>query len=132
MDQRLEEVDRRFEEMDRRFDQMQKSIDQRFNQMQKSMDQRFNQMQKSMDQRFAYQEKLTIVIIGGIFGLIGFVIWDRKTTLLPLEKKLDQLEKDSDIQNPKGSRMTRLINIMEEITTGKPKVAETLKTMRSS
>ena len=138
LDQRFEQVDQRFEQLqtsiDQRFEQQQTSIDQRFEQadqrfeqLQQSLDQRFDQL----DQRFAYQENLTLVLIAGVLGLIAFIIWDRKTALRPLEKKLDKLEQDLqhdlELQNPEGSRLTRLIHALRELAEHDPKVAETLK-----
>lgn len=37
-----------------------------------------------------------LVIVAGIMGLIGFVIWDRKTALRPLERRVALLEEQRD------------------------------------
>ena len=127
LDQRFEQVDQRFEQLQTSLDQRFEQVDQRFEQLQQSLDQRFDQL----DQRFAYQENLTLVLIAGVLGLIAFIIWDRKTALRPLEKKLDKLEQDLqhdlELQNPEGSRLTRLIHALRELAEHDPKVAETLK-----
>ena len=39
-----------------------------------------------MNEQFDRFWNLMLVIIAGIMGLIGFVIWDRKTALRPLER----------------------------------------------
>ena len=73
-----------------------------------------------MNQRFTFLENLVMVLIAGVLGLIGFVVWDRKTALRPLEKKLDRLEQDLqhdlELQRPDGSRLTRLIHALGEIS----------------
>nr|VFJ54443.1 MAG: hypothetical protein BECKDK2373B_GA0170837_104633 [Candidatus Kentron sp. DK] len=70
-------------------------------------------MQRQIEQRIASLENLTLVLIAAIFGLIGFVVWDRKTALKPLEERLgrieNDLERDLDLKSSEGSRFTRLM-----------------------
>jgi len=109
--QRFEEMqtsmDLRFEQVDQRFNQMQVSMDQRFEQV----DQRFEQSQLSIAQRFEqmHSTMLSIFSILGalIIALFGYVVWDRRTALKPLEERFDLLEQDlvHDLQlrNENGS-----------------------------
>ncbi|MEY3122872.1 MAG: hypothetical protein RI993_1697, partial [Pseudomonadota bacterium] len=64
------------DKMDVRFTAMQEQMDTRFTAMQKQMDHRF----ASIDQRFEFLQQLMLVMIAGVFGLIGFIVWDRYTT----------------------------------------------------
>ena len=50
----------------------------RFTAMQEQMDHRF----ASIDQRFEFLQQLMLVMIAGVFGLIGFIVWDRYTLSL--------------------------------------------------
>jgi hypothetical protein len=105
----------------------QKSLETTMNQRFESVDQRFD----SVDQRFDQIWSLMLVVIGGIFGLIGFIIWDRKTALKPLEQRLDRIEQDLrhdlDIQHSQGSRVTRLINALRELAQKDEKLASVLR-----
>ena len=65
--------------LNQRFDQQNQSINQRFEHQNQSINQRFEDMDKRFDQIW----NLMLVIITGIFGLIGFIVWDRKTALRP-------------------------------------------------
>jgi len=106
---------------------LEKTMNQRFQAMEKTMDTRF----QSIEKRFSFLENLMMIVIAGIFGLIGFIVWDRKTALRPLEKKLDKLEQDLqhdlELQSPEGSRLTRLIHALRELAKEDLKVAKTLK-----
>ena len=97
------------------------------NSLEKTMNTRF----QSFEKRFSFLENLMMIVIAGIFGLIGFIVWDRKTALRPLEKKLDKLEQDLqhdlELQSPEGSRLTRLIHALRELAKEDLKVAKTLK-----
>jgi len=72
-----------------------------------------------------------LVVIAGIFGLIGFIVWDRKTALRPLERRLDSLEKDLqndlEIRHKDGSLMTRLVKALQELSKQDEKLAGVLR-----
>lgn len=117
------------EKMDLRFAAMQEQIDQRFIAMQERIDQRFTAVDQrfasidqrfiSIDQRFEFLQQLMLVMITGIFGLIGFIVWDRYTTLRPMDQRLrrieEDLEKDLELKAPDGSRIIRLIHALREL-----------------
>jgi hypothetical protein len=60
-DRRFEQVDKRFEQVDKRFERI---------------DKRFDDLNNFIMWGFG-------VIFAGIFALIGFVLWDRRTALAP-------------------------------------------------
>ncbi len=75
------EMNVKFESMETRFE----SIDTRF----ESIDIRFDSLQKQLDNIYV----LLIFILGAVFSLIGFVIWDRRTAIKPLQREHDKLIK---------------------------------------
>ena len=151
-----EQIDQRFtamqEQIDQRFTAMQEQVDQRFTAMQEqvdqrfiAVDQRFNAMQEQIDQRFIavdqrfeaidrrldFIQQLMLVTIAGIFGLIGFIIWDRYSTLRPMDMRLrrleEDLERDLELQSPEGSKLTRLIHALRELAKEDKKVEAILR-----
>ncbi|WP_456469870.1 hypothetical protein [Caminibacter sp.] len=76
---RFEGIDRRFEAIDKRFE----SIDKRF---------------EDMNKRFETLTNFILALTTGIFGLIGFMMWDRRTVA---EKARREMEK-SDLFNKKA------------------------------
>lgn len=71
------------------------------------------------------------MLIAGVFGLIGFVVWDRKTALRPLEQRMERLEgelhRDLELQHDEGSRLTRLVNVLREMAKKDEKLAAVLR-----
>ena len=61
-----------------------KSVDERF----EGVDDRFEGVQKQLDNIF----NMMLFLLGGIMGLIGFVLYDRKTILKPVTRKQDEME----------------------------------------
>ena len=116
-------MDQRFEAVDQRFEAFQQQIDQRF----ESVDQRFESVDEQLDKIWT----LMLVMIAGIFGLIGYIVWDRKTALRPVEQRLIALEsefhRDLEIQHEEGSRLTRLVKVLREMAKTDEKLANVLR-----
>jgi hypothetical protein len=127
MDQRFDAVDQRFEAFQRQIDQRFEEVDQRFEAFQQQIDQRF----ESVDQQFDKLWTLMLVMIAGIFGLIGYIVWDRKTALRPVEQRIMALEaefhRDLEIQHEDGSRLTRLVKVLREMAKSDEKLANVLR-----
>jgi tetrahydromethanopterin S-methyltransferase subunit G len=81
---------------EQRLDALEKIIDERFG----SVDERFFSLQRSMDERFESQQKqldniytLLFFILGGVMSLMGFVIYDRRTAIKPVQREQETLIK---------------------------------------
>ncbi|CAN2039155.1 conserved hypothetical protein [Candidatus Magnetomoraceae bacterium gMMP-15] len=103
---RLEQVDKRFEELrsdvnvrfeqvDKRFEEFRSDMNTRFEQVDKrfeQVDKRFEELRSDMNARFEQLFNLMLwgfgILFTGIFGLIGFVIWDRRNLLNRSKRKL--------------------------------------------
>ncbi len=116
----------------------QRNINQRFvdvNQRFEDMNQRFEDLREDMNQRFEGLQNTILVLFGAIITLIvalfGYIAWERRTTLKPLQERLDNLEidlrRDLDIQHEEGSRITRLVKALRELAKTDKKVAEVLR-----
>ncbi|SFU79972.1 hypothetical protein SAMN05216339_11410 [Nitrosomonas eutropha] len=72
-----------------------------------------------------------LVTIAGIFGLIGFIVWDRYSTLRPMDTRLKRLErdleKDLELQSPEGSKLTRMLHTLRELAKEDKKIEAILR-----
>jgi hypothetical protein len=102
-------------------------IDQRIEAFQQQIDQRFEAVDRQFDRLWV----LLLVMIAGIFGLIGYIVWDRKTALRPVEQRLIALEaefhRDLELQHEDGSRLTRLVKVLREMAKTDEKLASVLR-----
>ena len=94
MELRFEAVDKRFEAMDKRFE--------------------------DMNQRFETLTNYMLTLTAGIFGLIGFMMWDRRTVV---EKAKKECTKDIDKKADK-EYVDRLIMAMNELLALKDETAK--------
>ncbi|MEA3444756.1 MAG: heme exporter protein CcmD [Bacteroidota bacterium] len=88
---KIEGQDKRFDDMNNRFDDMNKRIDD----LNQSMilgfskaDERMNRMESNMYSFFMWGFGIVIM---SIMGLIGFIIYDRRTALNLIERKIDEV-----------------------------------------
>ncbi|MDZ7697238.1 MAG: hypothetical protein U5R49_10055 [Deltaproteobacteria bacterium] len=64
-------------------------------------------------------KNLMYVVLAGIFALIGFVIWDRRTALSPVVRKARELEERNDLA----------VRVLKEYARKEPKMAEVLRSL---
>ena len=125
--ERLTRLEEGQQSMGRQIEQRFQAMEQRMEAMHEQTEQRFLSVEKRMD----VQWSLTLVLIMAIIGLVGFVVWDRKTALKPLERRFGriahELERDLDVPSPEGSRLTRLIAALREIAPDDPKLSERMR-----
>jgi len=84
-----------------------------------------HQMDKRLEQVWA----LLMIVIAGIMGLIGFVIWDRKTAMRPVDQEVQLLKQELDAQrrDAEGFSLTAVVYVLREAAQGSPPIANALK-----
>ncbi|MEW6103138.1 MAG: hypothetical protein AB1630_04885 [bacterium] len=78
---------------------------------------RLEEGQKSIQRQIDDLRGLLYVILAGMFGLIGFVLWDRRTALAPAVKRVEALEKKEE----------SLEKALKEFALKKPRLAEAFR-----
>jgi len=111
--QELQHVDKRFDDMSKRFDDMNKRFDDVNNRI-GDVNSRIDGMSNLMLWGFG-------VIFAGMFALVGFVIWDRRTALAPAIRRNKELEerqeliekalKEFAIEEPRLSKILKQIGL---------------------
>ncbi|SLM32573.1 conserved exported hypothetical protein [Desulfamplus magnetovallimortis] len=151
---RFESVDKRFEDINRRFDDINQrfeDINRRFEDINlrfEDMNKRFEDMNKRFDNMHNTMLTLYASTMALIGGLIGYMIWDRKKSTLPLKRKLDQiadailtvnqttenlstlhaeLEQHLELRNPSGPVVPRLLKALKELAHTDEKLANVLR-----
>lgn len=99
---RLEEGQRRLEEKVTRLEEGQKSLAQRIDDLRQVVLGGFG------------------VTLAGMFALIGFVLWDRRTAVAPVTRKVNELEAEHQ----------RLKEVVQELSRDHPRSAEILRKLR--
>ncbi|HLP62499.1 MAG TPA: hypothetical protein VK186_26910 [Candidatus Deferrimicrobium sp.] len=84
----VREIDKRFEQMDKRFEQ----IDKRISELREDMNKRFEQVDKRFEQMMNFVWILAALFGGMLAVTISFALWDRRTMILPFEKKVALLD----------------------------------------
>ena len=108
--------------LDKRIDILEKTIDKRFEMMEKATDKRFEAVDKRFEdanKRFDILLYVMLTILAGIFGLIGFVVWDRQVSIKPslkqnkeLIKKIEKVEeREIKLEEKVGNQFKKIAQI---------------------
>ncbi len=109
----LEQGQKDFKEiMNQRFEAVGQRID--------DMNNRFSDLQNTMRMVFS----LIIVVNLGVFG---FILWDRRTMMKPMERSIRSVEMELGIGEPDGSKVHRIIESFRQLAKTNPEVANVLK-----
>ncbi len=89
---------------------------------QKALEQRIDGLERSVNQRIDSLQNLMYVIIGAIFaqivGIVGFVLWDRRTALAPAIHKTNELSNEINELRNKTRELEKKTAHLEELLTG--------------
>jgi len=88
-----------------------------------SLDKRIDSLDKRIEDLRAIMLAGFAILFAGMFCMIGFVIWDRRTAIAPLSSKVKQIEGDITIESDK---IKNLISVLKEIAVVDNKVKEAL------
>ncbi len=110
-----------------KIDAMQKQMDTRFDSMQKQMDTRFDAADKRFDDANKRVDILLYVmlgILGGLFGVIGFIVWDRQISMKPLLQENKDLAKEvKELKEEMQTNQTKTMNTLKKIIEIEPRFA---------
>jgi len=104
-----ESVDKRFEQVDKRFEQ----VDKRFEQV----DRQIERVESVLMWGFG-------LLFTSMLGMVGFVLWDRRTAVAPVARVLR--EKEEDIEELR-KRERAIIDAMRDYAAGDQRLAGILK-----
>ncbi len=82
---RLLRIEERLQALEKRIEQLEARVDR--------LEARIDRLEARIEMTYPFYTLLTVLVgvLGAVVGLIGFVLWDRRATLRPLEQKLAEL-----------------------------------------
>ncbi|MBF0591372.1 MAG: hypothetical protein HQL02_04720 [Nitrospirae bacterium] len=83
----------------------------------KAVNQRLDDSIKAINQKFDYLIGLIYVMLSGMFVLVGFILWDRRTTLAPVVRTTREIETQTE----------KLVLVLREKAAKDPELKEALK-----
>lgn len=119
-------LNQRMDHMEQRMDHM----EQRMDRIEQRMDRRFQELRTDMNSQF---DRLNALLIGlcSVFGLLvvalfGFVLWDRRSMLRPMETDMRRLEGDLATKGSK-TRLDATVNALRAWAQENHQLAAVLK-----
>lgn len=108
--QRLDDTNRRMEEGFKTLNQRIDDTNRRIDELKQDLGQRIDELRQTMLWGFG-------VVFAGMFSLVGFVLWDRRSVLTPAVRQMDDIRK----------REEKLEAVLREYALKSPELAESLK-----
>ncbi|MBS3918212.1 MAG: hypothetical protein KG012_04935 [Deltaproteobacteria bacterium] len=97
---------------------MDKRLSSRIDELDKRLGSRIDNLEKRMD----YLVNLIYVVLAGMFTLVGFVLWDRRSALAPAirrtrdieerEEKLERAIKEFALKNPDMKEILKSLGLL--------------------
>ena len=98
---------------------------------QKHLNQRIDDTNQRISDLYDINLTMFAILAALITGLFGYIIWDRRTMMKPVQERLERLEKDIerdlDLRNEHGSIPARLLNALRELAKTDEKLAAVLR-----
>jgi predicted transcriptional regulator len=94
-------------------------LEERVNSLDKGLNKRIDDLDNKLAKRMDDLANLMYVILAGMFVLVGFVIWDRRTALSPAIRRTKDLEE----------REERLERALKEFAMKNPEMRDILKNL---
>ena len=86
------------------------------------LDKRLNSRIDGIEKRMDYLVNLIYVVLAGMFALVGFVLWDRRSALAPAirrtrdieerEEKLERAIKEFALKNPEMKEILKSLGLL--------------------
>ena len=131
LNQRIDDVNRRIDDLDKKFSQRIDDLDKKFSQRIDDVNRRIDDLTNTVNNLFVLTITLSGIMATLIAGLFGYIIWDRRTMMKPIQEKVEQLEKDFnrelDLHHEHGSLPARLIKALRELARTDEKLAAVLR-----
>lgn len=115
MEVKVDEIDKRFEQIDRRFEQ----VDKRFEQV----DKRFEQLQAQISQT----NQIMLGLMAGIFAMIGFMWWDRRTILLQAREEMRSEVREAVSGKADREKLEKVFDILAELAKNDPSIRSAME-----
>ena len=103
-----------------KLESLEKRMDERFEQV----DKRFEQIQKQIDETKADIKWYFGLLIGAMFMLFGFILWDRRTFIKPFQLRVDELDVELKKEKVKTVHLTEALRDLAKTDV---KLAEILR-----
>jgi len=92
-----QKIDALRNEMNIRFEGLEKEMNSRFESMGKEMNSRFEAVDNRFESLYSqinFLITLIILVLGGLMSLIGFVIYDRRTAIKPVQREQAEINEE--------------------------------------
>ncbi|MBF0439299.1 MAG: hypothetical protein HQL93_09285 [Magnetococcales bacterium] len=127
VNKRFDDVHKRFDDVNKRFDDVNKRIDE----ISQSLGKRIDDLTSSVNDLRHTMLTLFGALLSLIIALMGFILWDRRTMMRPLEERIAQNAKEIKIIHgllqEKSNQLSQFLLVLREMAKEDPKLSTVLR-----
>ena len=125
------QLNRRINDVSNRLNQRIDDVNKRIDDLDKKLTRRIDDTNQRISDLYDITLTMFAILAALITGLFGYIIWDRRTMMKPVQERLERLdrdiERDLDLRNEHGSIPARLLNALRELAKTDEKLAAVLR-----
>ncbi|MDI6736021.1 MAG: hypothetical protein QME42_07500 [bacterium] len=107
--------------VDKRIDDLEKGLNKRIDDLEKGLNKRIDDLDNKLSTRINDLQGLFYVLLAGMFTLVGFILWDRRTTLAPAVKQMEELSQ-------KEKAVDKMLEVLKVYAKKEPRFKEAMQT----
>jgi len=135
VDHRFTAIDKRFEDMNKRFEDMNSNFDKRLEEMNKNIDKRFELVQQNIANIGTSFYAILTAFVAMFAALLGFAIWDRKSSLKKAEEIAKKVVKEREIKQSSYSLdayviVQKVVEVMRKMSEQMPEMQSYMQAAR--
>ncbi|MEO5331670.1 MAG: hypothetical protein H7839_06570 [Magnetococcus sp. YQC-5] len=131
VNKRFDDVNKRFDDINKRFDDINKRIDE----INQSINKRIDDLGVSLGKRIDDLNHLVLTLFGSLLGVIiafiGFILWDRRTMMKPLEEQIIQnaraIKTNQEFVQEVSNLLNRVLLALREWAKEDPRLTTVLR-----
>ena len=131
IDKRFGGIDKRFVDVNKRIDDLRQDMNKRFAELRQDMNKRFDDVNKRIDTSHQTMLAMFGTLITLIVTLFGYIAWDRRTLVKPLQEKLNTLEqhqlRETQSLQENTSHIQNLMQALRKLAQEDQKLASVLR-----
>jgi len=108
---------------------LEEKMDQRF----EAVDQRFEAVNQRIDDLHGTMLALFSALIVLFVAQLGYIVWDRRTALRPVQEKIDRLDRDLqrdiELKSVQGSQLARVVEALQRLGRDDERIASVLRSV---
>ncbi|MBF0437987.1 MAG: hypothetical protein HQL93_02585 [Magnetococcales bacterium] len=131
LDDSIQNTNKRFDDVNKRIEESNQATNKRIEESNQATNKRIDDLTSSVNDLRHTMLTLFGALLSLIMALIGFILWDRRTMMRPLEERIAQNAKEiktiQELLQEKSNQLSQFLQVLREMAKDDPKLSTVLR-----